>query len=44
MGTEFAISGSSLAVLVGALVLAGALVGIMSGLLGIGGGGIWIGL
>ncbi|MCB1527430.1 MAG: sulfite exporter TauE/SafE family protein [Hyphomicrobiaceae bacterium] len=42
MGTEFAISGSSLAVLVGALVLAGALVGIMSGLLGIGGGGILV--
>lgn len=42
MGAEFAVTGTNLVVLVGALVLAGALVGLMSGLLGIGGGGILV--
>ena len=42
MGAEITMSAGSIAMLVAALVLAGAVVGLMSGLLGIGGGGIMV--
>ena len=42
MGGEFAMSGGNMILLVAALAAAGAVVGLMSGLLGIGGGGILV--
>lgn len=42
MSHELALSGSNLAMLVGALLAAGVVVGMLSGLLGIGGGGILV--
>lgn len=42
MGLDEALAGNNLAVLIGALITAGLLVGVLSGLLGIGGGGILV--